>query len=599
MVSKMPASGDSMQDKLAPIETALDLLSKQLQQLESRVSQLEGRDHLAATPPIVESPDPAAIDTSVTAIAAAFASESHTVAHVLGLIGRTFLILCGAFLLRSLTDTGNMPLALGVALGLTYASFWLFAADRGAGGGRPLSAVLYGLAAVVIAYPLIWEATTKFALLDADASTALLAVFTISMFTVAWRRNLEIFAWCVSAAALVTNLAILLTYRNWGSGAALALMVGGVSLWFAHSRGRMALRWPVAVIVNVVPLMIVSVSLRPTVPGIPEGPSVPLAVAVLLAYLVVYLGGFSLLMLNLGQRPGSFEFVQSAVCLAVGLTSLAAVTRGMDGATEILGWGILFAGAVSYGVSFAFVDRRLGLGRRFFYYTSLGLILVIWGLRMVADDTTAILILSAIGVAAAVAGRTKDRHTLRAHSAVYVTAAAAIAGLGAQAVETLLLPITGTGSSVAVSDVAVAAAAVTCYVVIAPLRQIESVRWPRRIPAVILAVVALVSLASVGLGWAFEFFGRGSAVGPAWAAAIRTAILSLSAIILAGLGSRRHLLELIWLVYPLLVVTGVKLVLEDLRHGKPLALFVSFAFLGVALIVAPRLLRRPAPPPSD
>jgi hypothetical protein len=588
-----------MQDTPARIETALETLSKQLQQLESRVSQLEGRDHLATVSPIVESPEPATVDTSVAAIAAVVASESRTVAHVLGLIGRTFLILCGAFLFRSLTDTGTMPLALGVALGLTYASFWLFAADRGAGRGRPLSAVLFGLASVVIAYPLIWEATTKFDLLDANAATALLAVLSISMLAVAWRRNLEIFAWCVSAAVLVTDLTILLTYRNWGSGAALALLIGGVSLWFGHSRGWMAFRWPVAVIVNVVPLMIVSVSLRSTVPGVPGGPSVPLAVAVLLAYLVVYLGTFSLLMLKVGQRPGGFEFVQSAVCLTVGLTSLAAVTRGMDGATDILGWGILFAGAVSYGVSFAFFDRRLGMGRRFFYYTSLGLILVIWGLRIVADDTTAILILSVIGVAAALAGRTKDRHTLRAHSAAYVTAAAAIAGLGAQAVETLLLPITGTGSSVAVSDVAVAAAAVTCYVVIAPIRQNESLRWPRRIPAVILAVVALVSLASVGLGWAFEFFGRGSAVDPAWAAAIRTAILSLSAIILAGLGSRRHLLELIWLVYPLLVVTGVKLVLEDLRHGKPLALFVSFAFLGIALIVAPRLLRRTAQPPNE
>jgi hypothetical protein len=585
-----------MQDRPAPNETALELLSNRLQQLESRVTQLEGRDHLPAASPVAESSEPAAVDTSIAADLPTVASESHTVAHVLGLIGRTFLILCGAFLLRSLTDTGTVPLALGVALGLTYAAVWLVAADRGAGEGRPLSAVLFGLASAVIAYPLIWEATTKFDLLNADAATAILAVFSISMFGVAWRHNLEIFAWCVSAATLVSGVAILMTYRNWGSGAALALLVGGVSLWFAHSRGWTALRWPVAVIVNVIPLMIVSVSLRPTAPGIPGGPSIPLAVAVLLAYLVVYLGSFSLLMLNLGQRPGGFEFVQSVVCLVVGLTSLAAVTRGMEGATEIIGWGMLLAGAASYGVSFGFVDRRLGMGRRFFYYSSLGLILVIWGLRNVADDTTTTVILSVLGIAAALAGRMNDRHTLRAHSAAYVTAAAAIAGLGAQAVETLLLPITGTGSSVAASDVAVAAAAVTCYVIIAPIRQVETVRWQTRIPAFILAVVALVSLASVGLGWAFEFIGRGSAVDPAWAAAIRTAILSLSAIILAGLGSRRHLLELTWLVYPVLVVTGVKLLFEDLRHGKPLALFVSFAFLGVALIVAPRMLRKRAPP---
>ncbi len=585
-----------MQDRPAPNETALELLSNRLQQLESRVTQLEGRDHLPAASPVAESSEPAAVDTSIAADLPTVASESHTVAHVLGLIGRTFLILCGAFLLRSLTDTGTVPLALGVALGLTYAAVWLVAADRGAGEGRPLSAVLFGLASAVIAYPLIWEATTKFDLLNADAATAILAVFSISMFAVAWRHNLDIFAWCGSAAALVSGVAILMTYRNWGSGAALVFLVGGVSLWFAHSREWTALRWPVAVIVNVIPLMIVSVSLRPTVPGIPGGPSFPLAVAVLLAYLVVYLGSFSLLMLNLGQRPGGFEFVQSVVCLVVGLTSLAAVTRGMDGATEIIGWGMLLAGAASYGVSFGFVDRRLGMGRRFFYYSSLGLILVIWGLRNVVDDTTTTVILSVLGIAAALAGRMNDRHTLRAHSAAYVTAAAAIAGLGAQAVETLLLPITGTGSSVAASDVAVAAAAVTCYMIIAPIRQVETVRWQTRIPAFILAVVALVSLASVGLGWAFEFIGRGSAVDPAWAAAIRTAILSLSAIILAGLGSRRHLLELTWLVYPVLVVTGVKLLFEDLRHGKPLALFVSFAFLGVALIVAPRMLRKRVPP---
>ena len=112
-------------------------------------------------------------------------------------------------------------------------------------------------------------------------------------------------------------------------------------------------------------------------------------------------------------------------------------------------------------------------------------------------------------------------------------------------------------------------------------------------PAQLLAVVALISLASVSLGLTFEIFDSGSGVDPAWAAAIRTAILSLGAIILAALGSKRRLLELTWLVYPVLVVTGVKLVFEDLRHGNPLALFVSFAFLGVALIIAPRLLRRP------
>jgi hypothetical protein len=48
-----------------------------------------------------------------------------------------------------------------------------------------------------------------------------------------------------------------------------------------------------------------------------------------------------------------------------------------------------------------------------------------------------------------------------------------------------------------------------------------------------------------------------------------------------------------WLVYPLLVLTGVKFILEDFRAGRPATLFVSFALYGLALIVGPRLCRRP------
>jgi hypothetical protein len=45
-------------------------------------------------------------------------------------------------------------------------------------------------------------------------------------------------------------------------------------------------------------------------------------------------------------------------------------------------------------------------------------------------------------------------------------------------------------------------------------------------------------------------------------------------------------------VYPLLAFGGLRLVLEDLSHGRPGTLFVSFALYGGALFATPKLLRR-------
>ena len=66
----------------------------------------------------------------------------------------------------------------------------------------------------------------------------------------------------------------------------------------------------------------------------------------------------------------------------------------------------------------------------------------------------------------------------------------------------------------------------------------------------------------------------------------------MSAILLAWLGRRSRFEEATWLVYPLLVAGGLKLLLEDLRAGRAATLVVSLAFYGGALILAPRLARR-------
>ena len=45
-----------------------------------------------------------------------------------------------------------------------------------------------------------------------------------------------------------------------------------------------------------------------------------------------------------------------------------------------------------------------------------------------------------------------------------------------------------------------------------------------------------------------------------------------------------------WLVYPVLVLVGIKLFMEDFPNGVPGTLFVALAFVGGALILVTHLL---------
>ena len=57
--------------------------------------------------------------------------------------------------------------------------------------------------------------------------------------------------------------------------------------------------------------------------------------------------------------------------------------------------------------------------------------------------------------------------------------------------------------------------------------------------------------------------------------------------------------ELGWLLYPVLIAGGLKLLAEDLRGSRASMLFVALAFYGAALIVAPRLARTAKPIARD
>jgi hypothetical protein len=59
----------------------------------------------------------------------------------------------------------------------------------------------------------------------------------------------------------------------------------------------------------------------------------------------------------------------------------------------------------------------------------------------------------------------------------------------------------------------------------------------------------------------------------------------------AWIGRHPRFREWGWLVYPLLVAIGLKMMTQDFKFSRPSSLFIAMALYGAALIVAPRLRR--------
>ena len=75
-------------------------------------------------------------------------------------------------------------------------------------------------------------------------------------------------------------------------------------------------------------------------------------------------------------------------------------------------------------------------------------------------------------------------------------------------------------------------------------------------------------------------------------ASLRTFILTAMALALAFSGTKWRRRELVWLMYPFMVLAAYKLLAQDLPRGQTVALFVSLLLYGSALILLPRILQK-------
>jgi hypothetical protein len=135
-------------------------------------------------------------------------------------------VLAGAFLLRALTDSGQLASGPGVLLGLAFAVTWIVMADLAGGRGRGASAAFHGVAFVLIAFPLLFEATTRFRFLNAGTAAAGLGGCTAIALAVGGRRHLQGVVWVATLGGLATAGALAMATAELGPFALFVVLLG-------------------------------------------------------------------------------------------------------------------------------------------------------------------------------------------------------------------------------------------------------------------------------------------------------------------------------------------------------------------------------------
>lgn len=573
-----------MEDRLSRLEAQLGQLVSRVAAFEQRLAALETRAPAAEAAHAHGAPSADEMDREA-GLADLRKSDLTT---MVTLVGRTLVVLAGAYLLRALTDSGVLAAGPGVLLGLVFALTWVVMADRAGGHGRRLHATFHGVAFVLITLPLLYEATTRFHFLDPGAAAAGLAGCAAIALAVAARRHLLGFAWLTTLGALGTAVALMLFTAEAGPFALFLVLLGVATLWLGYVLDWTLLRWPVAFVAD---LTILILSGRAVTSGANDAPGMALTVQILL--LVAYLGSFAARTLFLNRSVIPFEVAQSVAGIVVGLGGAAYVTHTTGVGTVPLGLATLVLAGGCYGVAVAFVERRQGRHRNFFFYTSAGIVFAMVGSALVMPTPALALVYAALGLATAWAGRLSARVTFHAHGAIYLVSAIAVSGLLPHVLYGLGVPAAPANvPSAAMLGVFLSCGAAIWALGTAPT---ESPPVPAaRVPRLIVLVLALGAMLGVAIAWLTPVItgGATAALHPGLIATIRTALLVSGILALAWAGGMLGFVEGVWLVYPLLILTGLKFLLEDFRSGRPATLFLGFALYGLALIAGPWLCRR-------
>lgn len=490
------------------------------------------------------------------------------------LFGWALLGLSGAYLVRSLSEAGAIPALAGAALGLIYAACWLSLAARRA-WDQPLASTVHSMTAALIVAPLLWETTVRLKLIAPVTATGILIVFVFFGLAVAWRHSVNGIAWVVTLAGIVTAVAIFREIhdgRAWAVG--VLLIAAGVE--FSACRDHwLGLRWVAALNADFTVLALTLLMTRQQAGPDAVAMLSPLfALGLQVALLAIYLASTADRTLIRKLPITGFEIGQAAVAFLVSVGGALRLADATNLSRPSVGLFCLVFSVLCYLISFALLDHTSERRRNFYTYSVFAVALMLSACGLLLSAGGAAVAYAGLSVlAASLAART----TLRIQAAIFLAAAVIAAG-AVPATAGYVIRSPNPAEAPGFAFIATLAAALAYYLVARPRNRAEA-----------FVAATLVALLSAGLA-------------AAWveAPAVRTGILAFLSVVAAVLAGRLTRAELGWTAYALLAVSGLKVLLEDIRLGQSFAVFGSLLLFGGALILVPRILRaRPGRVPAE
>ena len=575
-----------MDDRYVRLESDVERLRSIIESLSQRIDRLEAGLATGAAAP-GESAATAVPGLAKRGIAARAERDPYDPIVVLSLIGRLFLVLAGGFFLRAMTEAGVLAASVGIASAFAYALVWLYLADRSARLGQSSAALFHAIGAAMVAFPLLVEATVRFRVIGEAASLLGLVLLTIAFLLVAVRRRVHVIAWITIGAALPTAVVLLLKTGFSASFAFYLVALGVATLWLAYALGWTVLRWPVALMANAA---VAGLTLRALAPE--HAGAWQVVMLLQLTLVAAYLAGIAVRTLLRSHNVTLFEATQTVLALVVGFGGAIALARSMQTLPALMGLASLAFGAACYAVAFTFIDQHEQNQRNVYFYTTLALVLMLAGFVLGVHGPWLGTVFGLLAVLAAGGWARYGRLYMLLHGAIYLVAAAVASMALSYAVQSLV-GSPRTWNSPAVPMVAVVVAgAFTAWL---------AARRPHPAGGVaadamrLVIVVALVGSACGCIAGYVAPVAVGAVDGvldPGALATVRTLVLVGTTLFVAWVARHPRFWEWAWLVYPLLVFIGLKMVAQDFKHSRPATLFIALAVYGVALIVVPRLRRR-------